>query len=204
MAEIRRPKTPKLLKVGFTAEEVQRLLKATEAKNGRGTARDKAILLFLLDTGCRVSEVINCKRIDLDLAAGRVKVYGKGAEERFVYLGRTALKALWRYVNLYRPEPLPGHDYLFLTHNGHKMNRSGLTSLLKRLGREAGIEDVHAHRFRRTAAVEFLRNGGDVFTLQRMLGHSSLEMVRQYLALVDEDLAATHRRASPADNWGLK
>ncbi len=172
--------------------------------SGQRPARDKAILLFLLDTGCRVSEVSDCKRGDVDFATGRVKVCGKGVKERFVYLGQVARKVVWRYVNGHRPEPLPNQDYLFLSHDGHKMKRSGLASLLKRLGRLAGVENVHPHRFRHTAAVEFLRNGGDIFTLQRMLGHSSLEMVRQYLALVDEDLATAHRRASPADNWGLK
>jgi len=204
MADVRRPKTPKLLKVGFTAEEVRRLIKAAEAKGGQRAARDKAILLFLLDTGCRISEVVNCRCSDVDFTTGRVKIRGKGAKERFVYLGRAARKVVWRYVNLHRPEPLPGQDYLFLTHDGRQMKRWGLASLLKRLGREAGVENVHAHRFRHTAAIEFLRNGGDVFTLQRMLGHSTLEMVRQYLALVDDDLAAAHRRASPADNWGLR
>jgi len=204
LRSVPRPKTPKLLQFGFTADEVRRLLKAAEDKGKAKEARDKAILLFLLDTGCRISEVVNCRYADVDLALGRVKVQGKGSKERLVYLGQVARKAVWRYVSIHRPEPLPGQDYLFLTPEGRKFTRFGLTSLLVRLGRQAGVDDVHAHRFRHTAAVEFLRNGGDVFTLQRMLGHTSLEMVRQYLALVDADVAAAHRRASPADNWGLR
>jgi integrase/recombinase XerD len=204
MRSVPRPKTPNLLQVGFTVDEVKRLIKATESKGAVREARDKALLLFMLDTGCRISEVAGCRYPEVDLISGRVKVRGKGAKERLVYLGQVARKAVWRYVTVHRPEPMPGQDCLFLTEEGRKFTRFGLTSLLVRLGNKAGVEHVHAHRFRYTAAVEFLRNGGDVFTLQRMLGHTSLEMVKRYLALVDADVAAAHRRASPADNWGLR
>ena len=199
-----KPKAPKPLKVGFTQDEIKRLLRAIDAKSTARASRDRAILLFLLDTGCRISETTGCRRPDVDLSLGRAKVSGKGAKERFVYVGQEAKKAIWRYVSMHRPEPLPNHDLLFLTHEGRPMTRPALRSLLRRLGSKAEVPNVHAHRFRHTAAVEFLRNGGDVFTLQRMLGHTSMEMVRRYLALVDADVAAVHRRASPADNWGLR
>jgi integrase/recombinase XerD len=78
-----------------------------------------------------------------------------------------------------------------------------LARTLEALGRRADVDDVHPHRFRHTAAVEFLRNDGNVFALQMMLGHSTLEMVKHYVELLQQDVQRVHKTASPADNWKL-
>lgn len=77
--------------------------------------------------------------------------------------------------------------------------RSVVNEVIK--GRRAGVPDVHPHRFRHTFAIWFLRGGGDVFTLQRMLGHSDLSMVSYYLDIAQSDIAMAHRKASALDRW---
>jgi integrase len=78
-----------------------------------------------------------------------------------------------------------------------------LGKLLKRIGERAGVEDVNPHRFRHTFAITYLRNDGDVFTLQASSGHSDMTMVKRYARIAQIDRATTHRKASPVDNWRL-
>jgi integrase/recombinase XerD len=108
---------------------------------------------------------------------------------------------LWRYVadrRHVRPD-----DWLFVTNEGRQMTRANLWRLLKRIGDRAGVSGVYPHRFRHTFAITWIRNSGDLFTLQAMLGHTSLEMVKHYARIARSDLEAAHRRASPVDNWHL-
>ena len=83
------------------------------------------------------------------------------------------------------------------------MNNTSLRLLLTRLGDKVGVPHCHPHRFRHTFAIEFLRAGGDVFSLQRLLGHSTLDMVKNYVAIAQVDVRNAHRKASPVAHWRL-
>jgi site-specific recombinase XerD len=131
------------------------------------------------------------------LKDGMLKVFGKGSRERFVPVGATAQNALRRYLHLYRPAGCP--EWLFLGLNGRPLTDEGIRQVVRRVGQRAGVAKVHPHKLRHTSAVTFLRAGGDVFALQRILGHSSLTMTRNYVTLADADIKAAHMRASPAD-----
>lgn len=215
---IKRPRYKPKAITPFTSDEVKVLLKACERTREsvtkgrrafsmrRSTAnRDTAIVLVLLDTGLRVSECARLKVKDVSFQTNEVFVdaYGTGrkTKSRHVYLGKSASKALWRYL-AERDDPQPDEP-LFISRENHPMDRNSIRLMLNEAGTRAGVKDVHPHRFRHTFAVQYLRNGGDIFTLQRLLGHSSLEMVQHYLALADTDSKAAHRKASPADHWYL-
>jgi site-specific recombinase XerD len=200
---VQAPKLPKLKPKALTQEQIALLLEAAEER-ATEKRRAKALILFLIDTGARASEVCGVKIPDVGFESGRVKVRGKGSKDRYVYLGRRALSALWLYVKDERPEPARvGDNHLFLTFDGYPMNRETLRRFMGRLGKWA---NVHAspHMFRHTAAISHLRHGMDLVSLQHLLGHESLEITQVYLtALSDEDVERQAKRTSPADNWRL-
>lgn len=198
----------------FTAEEVSRLIKATEqtapwttrygkrTRSRRSTAeRDKAILLTLVDTGMRASELCALTLADYDQKRGRFYIrHGKGDKERYVVAGKRTQKAIWRYL-LGRDGAAPDAP-LFTTDTDKKINRKYLYQLVSRTGQRAGVSNAHPHRLRHTFAVTFLRNGGNVKTLQELLGHESLEMVMLYVKLAEQDIDGAVKH-SPVDNWRI-
>ena len=163
--------------------------------------RNHAILMLMLDTGIRASEVSSLKIFDVDQRNQRIQVMGKGSKERSIPFSARTGQVLWRYLST-RSNARVG-DMLFVTKTNRPVERCSLLKLLHGIGERAGVKDVHPHRFRHTFAIQYLRNGGDAYTLQALLGHSTLDMVKTYLRLAQVDLDEAHRRASPVDNWRL-
>ena len=174
----------------FTQEEVKAMLKAT------CNLRDHSILLVLLDTGIRARELCALRIADVDLQTGKMHVRRKGKKERHCYVGNVTRRSLWKYTDSRDPR-----EPLFSTQQGRALNIHWLWRLVNQIGKRANVSGARPHRFRHTFAVQFLRNGGDIFTLQMLLGHSSLEMVKHYAKLAAIDAEQAHRRASPADHW---
>jgi integrase/recombinase XerD len=163
--------------------------------------RNKAIVLLLLDTGLRASEVCNSKIANIDLRNKRMTVIGKGNKQRTVPFSAKTGKRIWRYLATRRG--YNDRDPLFASNDGGAIDRHSLRRFLNRLGQRADVRKVYPHRFRHTFAINFLRNGGDIYTLQYILGHSTLEMVKRYLKLAEQDTENSHRIASPVANWNL-
>lgn len=219
--QVRAPKITIAPVEPFRKEDIEILLKACDYceeaqtidrrkfKMRRPTAkRDRAIILALLDTGLRASELCSLTVEDVDLKSGKVIVKqgagggAKGGKGRIVYLGKVARRTVWRYL----AEREDGDDPkspLFTTKSNRPLNKSALLQIINALGKKAGVKKCHPHRFRHTFAITYLRAGGDVFTLQMLLGHSSLDMVKRYVRIADIDVERAHRKASPADNWRL-
>jgi integrase/recombinase XerC len=189
----------------FTDEQVMSLRDA--AKRSTHPRRDEAIVLLMLDTGIRVSELAALTWGDVDLSAHYAIVQGKGRKTRMVPIGREVTKALWAYS---REHPLDVTRPLFPSDRGWTaggpLTRSGLLQLIRRLGKAARIDSARCspHTFRHTMAISFLRSGGQEFTLMQILGHTSLTMTRRYVALANADVAAQHRMHSPADRLKRK
>ena len=191
-------------------EEIKLLMKAVTRTNpysrpGKKTSfhklpeaeRNVAILLFFLDNGVRLSELCDLKIKDLDLKQKRAFILGKGNKERFVPFSDRTSQAIWKY-HTQRGELYPD-DYVFSTDRNRKLDSRNVQKMLQRASERAGISHVHPHRLRHTFAVNYLRAGGDVFTLQMILGHEHLEMVRHYSRLAQSDIKRAHRRASPVE-----
>ncbi len=215
------PKYPQQVIQTFSKEDIEKLIKSclyskeAHPYNRRSFVmrrpsanRDQALIMFLLDTGLRATELCSLLVGDVDLKTGQVNIRhgvtggAKGGKGRVTYLGKTSKKALWRYL----ANREDGDDLeapLFLNNRSRPFNRNSLRILIRRLGERAEIPHVHPHKFRHTFAITYLRSGGDVFTLQLLLGHSSLDMVRHYAQIAQSDVATAHRKASPVDNWRL-
>jgi site-specific recombinase XerD len=165
-----------------------------------------AILMTLLGTGIRESELTNLGYKDAHIEQGYLKVLGKGSKERVVPIGGLGQKLLWRYVFHLRPEPINElNNLLFLTLDGKKLEPNAVKLLLKRWGRKAGVPRLHAHPCRHTYATNFLiYNCGDVFRLQQILGHTTLEMVRKYVHYASANTLIQGNVASPIDRMGIK
>lgn len=176
-------------------------------KMKRSTAeRDIALIVLLLDTGVRSGEACRLNIKDLDIEKGEVFIAPFGSSKRktksrVLPIGKATRRALWRY--LASRSGTDGNSPIFVTITGKQMNPNSVRLLLTDLGDKANVPNCHPHRFRHTFAVEYLRNEGDIFTLQMILGHESLDMVRRYLQLAKADTINAHRRSSPADKWKL-
>lgn len=164
--------------------------------------RNRAIMLLMLDTGIRASELCDLKIEDVDNRNHRIFVrMGKGMKERVLPFSPRTGQMIWRYLAS-RKETRP-EDPLFLSKLNRTMDRRKLSEMFRKIGIRAGVPNVHPHRFRHTFAIQYLRNGGNAYTLQAMLGHSTLETVKIYLKIAQIDIDMMHRRASPVDNWRL-
>lgn len=177
--------------------------KGKQVRSKRATwRRDLAMLMLMVDVGIRVTELCKLTVGDYQQENGRLLIrHGKGNKQRSVFLGDAAQRTLWRY--LMSQNKLKPSDPLFATRTLKPLSRSYVMHLVQRIGNCANVHNAHPHRFRHTFAIQFLRNGGNIFELQRILGHSELDTVKIYLQFADVDIERAQRANSPADNWRL-
>jgi len=199
------PKVPQILIEPLTSGEIERLINYQNPLTAIG-CRDITILVLMVDTGIRLGELCGLYFENVHVGDGYLKVMGKGSKERILPVGAISQKMLWRYIIHFRPEPLvKDNDYLFLTLDGRPLKPNAVKLLIKRWGKKAGVPRLHAHLCRHTFATNFLNyNCGDVFRLQQILGHTSLEMVRRYVHYASTQALMNGKTISPMDHIGIK
>lgn len=191
-ARVKMPKADENLLPAYSESEVRNLL------NTANTQRDRALILCLLDSGCRASEFLAWDIGDVNLASGTVRVrMTKNRHERTTYLGLRARREL---IKLYGRHSMAPDEAVWRTLDTNtRLTYDGLKSLLQKLGKLAGVKPCNPHRFRRTFVLSALRNGMNVYALQRIMGHSDLTVLRRYVALVDGDLLEAHQQFGAVD-----
>jgi len=198
---VKSPKVPELILEPVSFDAVRAMLAACQGRK-RNALRDRAIILCLMDSGMRAHEFAMLDVSDVNVQSGAVLVrYGKGRKARAVYFGMKARRALMAYLRL--RGNLPDDAPLFATDEGGRFAYHGLRDIIRRRAADAGIIAPTLHSFRRGFALESLRNGADIYSLQRLMGHADLTMMRRYLKQSESDLAATHQSTSPVDRWRL-
>lgn len=182
--------------VVLSAEDINKLLNSQNEFSIIGLRNLLAISL-MLDSGLRVSEVVNLNVEDISKELGVIKVFGKGKKERLVPLTDTIIRYYDKYVflaSLYS-------GALFLDRDtGLRMTSSGISQMLRRIKKEQHFNKLHPHYLRHTFATLFLVNGGDPVHLQLILGHTTLYMTEQYLHLANQMTLQKQKKFSPLTN----
>lgn len=169
-AAIKQIKYRKEVKKPYSAAEMEKLRRACANK------RDLALLDFLYCTGCRVSEVARLNIDDIDFENMECTVLGKGNKERTVYLSEVAAMNLGEYL----ASREDGNEALFTGKGTERLGKNGIEALLKRLGKKAGVINVHPHRYRRTLATNLLDRGMNIQDVAVILGHADLKTTQVY------------------------
>lgn len=191
------PKVAAVMPDALTDEEVRRIMRT---KLVTQNFRNKVIVELFLGTGLRLAELANLKVDDVDLNDRTIQVLGKGKKYALVPISPRLRQELYRYIYDYREPRHEDETALFLTETGTAMTRYGVQTLIRRILREAGIErKVGPHLLRHTFATNFLRDGGNLEALRRILRHSDIKTTAVYTHLQIADLKAQISQFDPLD-----
>ncbi|WP_048602217.1 site-specific tyrosine recombinase XerD [Rubeoparvulum massiliense] len=193
------PKLDKRLPKVLTIEEVDRLLQQPKEIDAMG-ARDKAMLELLYATGLRVSELISLNVHDVNINMEFVRCMGKGSKERIIPLGSSAIKALQRYTERFRPQLVRNRseEALFLNHHGGRLTRQGFWKIIKQYAESAQITKVITpHTLRHSFATHLLENGADLRAVQEMLGHADISTTQIYTHVTQTRLKEVYQKTFP-------
>lgn len=184
----------------LSVAEIKSLLNSFDESTYAGY-RDKVMVMVLLDTMVRISELLAMKRSNVDFKSGTIKLDAmntKTRKAREVPLSTKTMKLLKEYMN--ESEDF-GEDFLFLTYDGREMISNTWRTRLHEVAELSGVKKaVRPHILRHTGALLYIQNGGDPFSLQKILGHSDMSMTRKYVNMTNLDVKRQHNSFSPLKN----
>ena len=204
-ADIEIPSVPKGLPKALTLDQVTALIDGVQGDDAVAR-RDGALLETLYGTGARISEVVGLSIGDIDLHDGLVRLMGKGSKERIVPLGRMAVAALGRWLDVGgRNELAPKQwarrgdaEAVFLNQRGGRLSRQGAFGIIKERGAAVGLRDeLSPHVLRHSCATHMLDHGADIRTVQELLGHASISTTQIYTKVSTERLVNVYKAAHP-------
>ena len=181
----------------LTTDEIDKLIDSVKEESIKGY-RDEAILETLYACGLKVSELINLKISDLSLNEGYITVTND--EHRYIPIYKGAVKAIRQYIKKGRKYLTNDkkNDFLFLTKDGKAFSRQGMWKLLKSLGKKAKLKkELTPHIIRRSMATHLLENGADIYDVQAVLGHKSVNQTKEYLRNLKPSVMSTYIKAHP-------
>lgn len=187
----RNPKRDVTLPEVLTEEQIRKVFRILKGRD----YRDLVIFETFLYTGIRLNELAELKLDDLNFETGRMKVFGKGHRYETVPMGPILMRDLKAYISRYREPVIPSEPALFLNKQGVKLERRGVQILIKRILRQAGVtKKVGPHILRHTFATQYLRHGGSIEALRKILRHSNISVTAKYTHLMDEDVESDYAR----------
>lgn len=183
-------KLEKTIKKPYSAADMEAL------RTSCSTLRDRALVEFLYSTGVRVSELVALNVGDIEMGRQELIVYGKGSKERKTYLTDSAKFYLRRYLQTRTAEEGINDRPLFVTLDKphDRLTVAGVQYMLRQLGRRAGVENVHPHRFRRTIATDLLNRGMPIEQVKEFLGHEKLDTTMIYCTVKEDSVRASHKK----------
>ena len=178
-------KVRKRVKLPFMNWELEKLKEHCEC------IRDKAVVTFLLSTGCRISEVCGLNRSDIDFSNNQCVVLGKGEKERTVYIDDVAAMFLARYLR----SRVDDNEALFIGKGSTRMTPGGIRFMLRKLSAKAGVENVHPHRFRRTFATGMINHGMNIEEVANLLGHEKVDTTMKYIWIDPVNVKSAYKKS---------
>jgi len=193
----------KPIKPTYTEQELEKLLKRPNVnKCTFAEYRNWVIVNYLLGTGNRLETMSKLKIVDLDFQANQIALMNtKNKKQYFIPISKELAKVLREYLT-YRKGG--ADDSLFCTSYGSPLDKGTVQTQIQHYNKSRGVESTSIHMFRHTFAKMWILNGGDIIRLQSILGHSSLEMVKEYVAMFCDDLQEGFSSHNPLDTLARK
>ena len=195
----------KAVKEIYSEEEIEKLIKKPDLKScSFSEYRNWVMVQYFLETGNRRNTVLNMKVRDLDLTGGMaILTTTKNRQQMYVPLSSALVKILTDYIRVWESLDDP-ESYLFPSEEGKQMTKDSMSKAIARYNKKRGVEKTSVHAFRHTFGTNYARKGGNIFKLQRLMGHSSIEVTKGYVNLTGEDLKADIDEYSIIDNMRSK